>query len=191
VKRIAVGASITLPTCPASSRDGRTGNWSRYPYGLQASPAARSRESFFKDFLKEIEAGLMAAMPLDAVLSPPQARLAEGPDDPEGDLFEWFAGPSSGHPGRFHLRPARQCLAQDDRQSLRVRGLPRNPHVDIYERGVEAARTCANAWPARHRRHQWSRCRWCRRRSPADARGPMPTSSRMARPSSRHIMNVS
>ncbi len=47
----------------------------------------------------------------------------------------------SGHPGRRDVRPARQRLAQDDRQSLGVRGLSREPahrHLRARRRGRQA-----------------------------------------------------
>src|SRR5262245_59219037 len=84
-------ASITLPDLPGFfSEMDRTGPWTPVPLrASQAQPGGPVAEAFFKDFLAEIEAGLKAAMPLDAVfVAAHGAALAEGTDDPYGDLFE-------------------------------------------------------------------------------------------------------
>ena len=164
------GASITMPDLPGFFTEmDRTGQWTPVPLRVSlAQPGGPVEEGFFRSFLSEIEAGLKAAVPLDAVfISAHGAALAEGTDDPDGDLFESRA-PSrrSRHSRRRRVRPARQRLAQDDRQSVRVRGLPRESRTPTSTSAAsKPPGTCANAWPARAPPSPWSRCRWCRRRS--------------------------
>ena len=85
------GASITLPDLPGFFTEmDRTGNWTPVPLRVsQAQPGGPVEETFFKEFLAEIETGLRGALPLDAVfVAAHGAALAEGTDDPDGDLFE-------------------------------------------------------------------------------------------------------
>ena len=85
------GKSITMPDLPGFFTEmDRTGQWTPVPIRVAlAQPGGPVEESFFRDFLREIEAGLKAALPLDAVfISSHGAALAEGTDDPDGDLFE-------------------------------------------------------------------------------------------------------
>ena len=107
-----------------------------------AQPGGPVEESFFRDFLSEIEAGLKAARPLDAVfISAHGAALAEGTDDPDGDLFEivrQHVGPDIPVVAVFDLH-ANVSHKMIDNLSVFV-GYLENPHTDIYERGVEAAR---------------------------------------------------
>jgi hypothetical protein len=135
------GPRSPCPTCPASSP-----RWTAP--ALDAGAAARlagqpaaGRGDFFKGFLAEIEAGLKSRCRSTACSSSCHgAALAEGTDDPDGDLFEMVAA-SSGRTCRWsRLRPARQRLAQHDRQLSVFVGYLENPHNDIYERGVEAAK---------------------------------------------------
>jgi len=85
------GASITMPDLPGFFTEmDRTGQWTPVPLRVSlAQPGGPVEESFFRTFLSDIEAGLKAAGPLDAVfISAHGAALAEGTDDPDGDLFE-------------------------------------------------------------------------------------------------------
>ena len=85
------GASITMPDLPGFFTEmDRTGQWTPVPLRVSlAQPGGPVEESFFRNFLSDIEAGLKAAVPLDAVfISAHGAALAEGTDDPDGDLFE-------------------------------------------------------------------------------------------------------
>src|SRR5258707_1177330 len=110
--------------------------------GLLAQPGGPVEESFFRTFLSDIEAGLAAAGPLDAVfISAHGAALAEGTDDPDGDLFEVvrkIVGPDIPVVAVFDLH-ANVSHKMIDNLSVFV-GYLENPHTDIYERGVEAAK---------------------------------------------------
>jgi microcystin degradation protein MlrC len=138
------GASITLPDLPGFFAEmDRTGNWTPVPLRVsQAQPGGPVEESFFKEFLAEIETGLRAALPLDAVfVAAHGAALAEGTDDPDGDLFEVIrrvVGPDIPVVSTFDLH-ANFSRKMTDNLSVFV-GYLENPHTDIYERGVEAAK---------------------------------------------------
>ena len=75
------GASITMPDLPGFFTEmDRTGNWTPVPLRVSlAQPGGPVEEGFFRDYLHEIEAGLKASLPLDAVfISSHGAALAEG-----------------------------------------------------------------------------------------------------------------
>lgn len=138
------GASITMPDLPGFFTEmDRTGSWTPVPLRVSlAQPGGPVEEGFFRDFLREIEAGLTASLPLDAVfISSHGAALAQGTDDPDGDLFEIvrrIAGPDVPIVVVFdlHANVSRKMI---DNISVFV-GYLENPHTDIYERGVEAAK---------------------------------------------------
>jgi len=138
------GASITMPDLPGFFTEmDRTGQWTPVPLRVAlAQPGGPVEESFFRTFLSDIEAGLKAAGVLDAVfISAHGAALAEGTDDPDGDLFEVVrrvAGPDIPVVAVFDLH-ANVSHKMIDNLSVFV-GYLENPHTDIYERGVEAAR---------------------------------------------------
>ncbi|MDP1839046.1 MAG: M81 family metallopeptidase [Reyranella sp.] len=137
------GASITMPDLPGFFTEmDRTGNWTPVPLRVSlAQPGGPVEEVFFRDYLREIEAGLKASLPLDAVfISSHGAALAQGTDDPDGDLFEIVrrvVGPAIPIVVVFdlHANVSRKMI---DNISVFV-GYLENPHTDIYERGVEAA----------------------------------------------------
>ncbi len=137
------GASITMPDLPGFFTEmDRTGNWTPVPLRVSlAQPGGPVEEGFFRDYLREIEAGLKASLPLDAVfISSHGAALAQGTDDPDGDLFEIVrrvVGPAIPIVVVFdlHANVSRKMI---DNISVFV-GYLENPHTDIYERGVEAA----------------------------------------------------
>jgi microcystin degradation protein MlrC len=137
-------ASITLPDLPGFfSEMDRTGQWTPVPLRVsQAQPGGPVEEGFFRSFVAEIEAGLKAALPLDAVfISAHGAALAEGTDDPDGDLLEAVrraVGPDIPVVATFDLH-ANVSHKMIDNLSVFV-GYLENPHTDIYERGVEAAK---------------------------------------------------
>ena len=121
----------------------RTGDWTPVPLRVSlAQPGGPVEEGFFKGFLAEIEAGLAAALPLDAVfVFAHGAALAEGTDDPDGDLFELVrrvVGPDMPVIAVFDLH-ANVSRRMVDNLSVFV-GYLENPHTDIHERGVEAAK---------------------------------------------------
>ncbi|MFO1160652.1 MAG: M81 family metallopeptidase [Reyranellaceae bacterium] len=136
-------ASITLPDLPGFFTEmDRTGPWTPVPLRVaQAQPGGPVEESFFKTLLSDISAGLAAEGPFDAVfVSAHGAALAEGTDDPDGDLFEVVrraVGPEIPVVAVFdlHANVSRKMI---DNLSVFV-GYLENPHIDIYERGVEAA----------------------------------------------------
>ena len=137
-------ASITLPDLPGFFTEmDRTGQWTPVPLRVsQAQPGGPVEEGFFRSFVAEIEAGLKAALPLDAVfISAHGAALAEGTDDPDGDLLEAVrraVGPDIPVVATFDLH-ANVSHKMIDNLSVFV-GYLENPHTDIYERGVEAAK---------------------------------------------------
>ena len=137
-------ASITLPDLPGFFGEmDRTGQWTPVPLRVsQAQPGGPVEEAFFKAFLAEIETSLRAALPLDGVfVAAHGAALAEGTDDPDGDLLEAIrrvVGPDLPVISTFDLH-ANVSRRMTDNLSVFV-GYLENPHVDIHERGVEAAR---------------------------------------------------
>lgn len=138
------GKSITMPDLPGFFDEmDRTGTWTPVPLRVSlAQPGGPVEEQFFKAFLAEIEAGLKSVLPVDAIfVSCHGAALAEGTDDPDGDLFEVLrrvAGPDVPIVSVFDLH-ANVSRRMTDNLSVFV-GYLENPHVDIYERGVEAAK---------------------------------------------------
>ena len=137
-------ASITLPDLPGFFAEmDRSGPWTPMPLRVaQAQPGGPVEQGFFRAFLAEIEEGLKHSLPLDAVfVSAHGAALAEGTDDPDGDLFEIVrraVGPDIPVVAVFDLH-ANVSRKMTDNLSVFV-GYLENPHTDIYERGVEAAK---------------------------------------------------
>ncbi|HTE37648.1 MAG TPA: M81 family metallopeptidase [Reyranella sp.] len=137
-------ASITLPDLPGFFAEmDRTGPWTPVPLRVsQAQPGGPVEESFFKGFLAEIAAGLKSVLPVDGVfVSCHGAALAEGTDDPDGDLFELVrsvVGPDVPVVAVFDLH-ANVSLRMTDNVSVFV-GYLENPHNDIHARGIEAAK---------------------------------------------------
>jgi microcystin degradation protein MlrC len=137
-------ASITLPDLPGFFTEmDRSGPWTPVPLRVsQAQPGGPVEESFFKGFLAEIATGLKSVLPVDGVfVSCHGAALAEGTDDPDGDLFELVrsvVGPDVPVIAVFDLH-ANVSRRMTDNVSVFV-GYLENPHNDIHERGIEAAR---------------------------------------------------
>ena len=138
------GKSITMPDLPGFFDEmDRTGTWTPVPLRVSlAQPGGPVEEQFFKAYLAEIESSLKSVLPVDAIfVSCHGAALAEGTDDPDGDLFEMLrrvAGPDVPIVSVFDLH-ANVSRRMTDNLSVFV-GYLENPHVDIYERGVEAAK---------------------------------------------------
>ena len=137
-------ASITLPDLPGffTVMDA-TGPWTPVPIRVaQAQPGGPVEETFFKNFLAEIAAGLKSVLPLDGVfVSCHGAALAQGTDDPDGDLFETIravVGPDVPVVAVFDLH-ANVSHRMTDNVSVFV-GYLENPHNDIRARGEEAAK---------------------------------------------------
>ena len=138
------GKSITLPDLPGffTEMDG-TGDWTPVPLRVAlAQPGGPVEENFFKAYLAEIEASLKSVLPVDGIfVACHGAALAEGTDDPDGDLFELLrrvAGPDVPIVAVFDLH-ANVSRRMTDNLDVFV-GYLENPHIDIYERGVEAAK---------------------------------------------------
>lgn len=137
-------ASITLPDLPGFFTEmDRSGPWTPVPLRVsQAQPGGPVEGSFFRAFLAEIEAGLGSVLPVDGVfVSCHGAALAEGTDDPDGDLLEMvrrIVGPQVPVVAVFDLH-ANVSRRMTDNLSVFV-GYLENPHNDIHERGIEAAR---------------------------------------------------
>ena len=172
------GASITLPDLPGFFTEmDRTGPWTPVPLRVAlAQPGGPVEESFFQEFLAEIEAGLKAALPLDGVfVSCHGAALAEGTDDPDGDLFEIVrrsSVPTCRWSRVFDLH-ANVSRTMTDNLSVFV-GYLENPHTDIYERGVEAARHMRECLAgAQHRRHHGQGADRAAADRAADRAGPL------------------
>ncbi len=136
-------ASITLPDLPGFFAEmDRTGPWTPVPLRVAlAQPGGPVEANFFKEFLAEIGAGLRSVLPVDGVfVACHGAALAEGTDDPDGDLFELIrgiVGPDVPVVAVFDLH-ANVSRRMTDNVSVFV-GYLENPHNDIRERGVEAA----------------------------------------------------
>jgi len=137
-------ASITLPDLPGFFKEmDASGPWTPVPIRVaQAQPGGPVEKNFFKAFLAEIGAGLKSVLPLDGVfVSCHGAALAEGTDDPDGDLFELVraaVGPDVPVVAVFDLH-ANVSRRMTDNLSVFV-GYLENPHNDIHERGIEAAK---------------------------------------------------
>ncbi|WP_020697011.1 M81 family metallopeptidase [Reyranella massiliensis] len=138
------GKSITLPDLPGFFTEmDRTGDWTPVPLRVAlAQPGGPVEENFFKAYLTEIEASLKSVLPVDGIfVACHGAALAEGTDDPDGDLFELLrrvAGPDVPIAAVFDLH-ANVSRRMTDNLDVFV-GYLENPHIDIYERGVEAAK---------------------------------------------------
>lgn len=138
------GKSITMPDLPGFfSEMDRTGEWTPVPLRVAlAQPGGPVEETFFRNYLAEIETSLKASLPVDAVfVSSHGAALAQGTDDPDGDLFDIvrrIVGPDVPVIVVFdlHANVSRKMI---DNIDVFV-GYLENPHTDIHERGVEAAR---------------------------------------------------
>ena len=137
-------ASITLPDLPGFFAEMDRGSpWTPVPLRVsQAQPGGPVEKSFFKGFLAEIESGLKSGLPVDGVfVSCHGAALAEDTDDPDGDLFELvrgIVGPDVPVVAVFDLH-ANVSRRMTDNLSVFV-GYLENPHNDIHERGIEAAK---------------------------------------------------
>jgi microcystin degradation protein MlrC len=121
----------------------RTGPWTPVPLRVAAAqPGGPVEQGYFDALVGEIVAGLEAASPLDGVfIASHGAALATGTDDPDGDLFaaiRGVVGPDVPVIGVFDLH-ANVSRRMVDNLTVFV-GYLTNPHVDIGERGREAAR---------------------------------------------------
>ena len=116
-----------------------TGPWAAVPLLLAAChPHGPVQEDVFEAYWQSVEAGL--DQPLDAVyLCHHGAMVATHLDDPDGEMPP---GPRQGWarcPDRANAGSARQHLGSDVRSVDVICGYRTNPHVDMIERGEEAA----------------------------------------------------
>ncbi len=138
------GASITMPDLPGFFTEmDASGPWTPVPLRVSlAQPGGPVEESFFSAYLAEIAASLKSVLPVDGVfVSCHGAALAQGTDDPDGDLFELIrgiVGPDVPVVSVFDLH-ANVSRRMTDNLSVFV-GYLENPHTDIRERGIEAAK---------------------------------------------------
>lgn len=126
----------------------RIGAWTPVPLRVaQAQPGGPVDQAYFDGLLAELEAGLKAALPLDGVyVSGHGAGLSTGSDDPDGDLYVMIrrvVGPDMPVIAVFDLH-ANVSARMVDNVSAFV-GYRTNPHVDIRERGIEAAQLMREA----------------------------------------------
>ncbi len=117
--------------------------WTPVPVVLVGStPAGPVEEGFFKEFLGELESGLKAAGPLDGVyICQHGAAVATHSHDPDGDMFALvreIVGPSVAIIATLDLH-ANVSEAMMQATDMMI-GYRTNPHVDMLERGEEAAR---------------------------------------------------
>ncbi|KZD03389.1 M81 family metallopeptidase [Oceanibaculum pacificum] len=136
--------ATTLPDLPGFFAEmDRTGPWTPVPLRVAlAQPGGPVDQDFFNGFLADIEAGLQQHGPFDGVfVGAHGAALSTGSDDPDGDLFELIrrvVGPDVPVAAVFDLH-ANISRRMTDNLSVFV-GYLQNPHTDIRERGIEAAR---------------------------------------------------
>ena len=120
-----------------------TGAWQMAPLLVAAtSPGGPVEQTFFEEFLGEVEARLRAALPVDGVyIAEHGAAAATGDSDPDGTLFAMvrnIVGPGVPIVATLDLH-ANVSQRMVDETDLLISYLT-NPHVDQRERGVEAAR---------------------------------------------------
>lgn len=121
----------------------RSGPWTPVPLRIVLSqPGGPVEQPFFDGFLSEIDDELRNAGALDGVFVVSHgAALTTGSDDPDGDLYALIrqqVGPGVPVIGVFDLH-ANVSPKMVDHLDVFV-GYLENPHTDIRERGVEAAR---------------------------------------------------
>jgi len=107
-----------------------------------AQPGGPVEHAYFEELAADIEARVRAAMPLDALfISSHGAALTTENDDPDGELFERvraIVGPHVPVVAVFDLH-TNVSRRMTDALSTFV-AYRTNPHVDLFERGAEAAR---------------------------------------------------
>lgn len=119
-----------------------TGGWEPVPVTYAASqPAGPVEEGFFNELLAEFEAGLKAAGAVDGVyIAEHGGATATHTPDPDGEVFTLVrrtVGPGVPVVATLDLH-ANVSDAMMDSVDVMV-GYRTNPHVDIFERGEEAA----------------------------------------------------
>lgn len=127
----------------------RLGPWTAVPLRLAAAwPGGPVMQSFFDDLVEEIVQGLRTAGKLDGVfVALHGAALSTADDEPEGRLLRRLRaeiGPSVPMVAVVDLH-ANLCTAMTDALNGLV-AYRTNPHVDLRERGAEAARLLHHQW---------------------------------------------
>ena len=144
LRQARAGPCQTTPDLPGFVQQMDVGGpWTALPLRIAiAQPGGPAQQKFFDDFLREISEGLRNAGALDGVFVVSHgAALTTGSDDPDGDLFALIrseVGPAVPIIGVFDLH-ANVSQKMVDNLDVFV-GYLENPHTDVRERGVEAAR---------------------------------------------------
>ena len=119
------------------------GNWEPAPIVFAAAhPNGPAEETFFNGLLESIRAGLEEAGALDGVyICEHGAGLAEGNDDPDGEIFALVRGVVGPEVPviatlDLHANVSERMVSEPDMLISYIT----NPHVDAFERGEEAAR---------------------------------------------------
>jgi microcystin degradation protein MlrC len=120
-----------------------TGDWTMAPLTVAAtSPGGPAEQTFFDEFLANVETDLRAALPVDGVyISEHGAASTTGDFDPDGTLFErvrGIVGPDVPTVATLDLH-ANVSQRMVDSTDVLISYLT-NPHVDQRSRGTEAAR---------------------------------------------------
>ncbi len=135
----------------------RHGPWEAVPILMTAGGASGPVDQrFFEKVVEKMRAGLKAVLPVDAVYLPEHgAATATGDDDPDATVFEMvraLVGPNVPVVATLDLH-ANCSQRMVDAVDVLI-GYVTNPHVDMEERGVEAAEVVREMWggmkPASH-----------------------------------------
>jgi len=127
----------------------RHGPWTPVPILMTAGGASGPVDQrFFGDVVAKMRAGLEAALPVDAVYLPEHgAATATGDDDPDATVFEMVrALVGSKVPVVATLDLHANCSQRMVDAVDVLIGYVTNPHVDMEERGVEAAEVVREMW---------------------------------------------
>jgi microcystin degradation protein MlrC len=133
---------IAAEICAFVAAMDRSGPWTPVPLRhAQAQPNGPVVHEFFAELMDELRGGLAAARPLDGVyVCSHGAGLTTGDDDPDGALLAMvreMVGPDVPVVATFDLH-ANVSERMVDSIDLFV-GYRTNPHLDMKERGEEAA----------------------------------------------------
>ncbi|ALM84553.1 M81 family metallopeptidase [Bordetella sp. N] len=137
-------APAMTPEIPAFVRDmDRSGAWTPVPILFaNAESGGPVEHAFFVDTLAVFEAGLRAALPLDAVyICEHGAAITTESDDPDGEVFalvRGIVGPDVPVVATVDLHANVSDRMVDNVNTLI--SYRRNPHIDMAERGADAAR---------------------------------------------------
>ncbi|MCC7048054.1 MAG: M81 family metallopeptidase [Alphaproteobacteria bacterium] len=121
----------------------RSGAWEPVPILITgAEPGGPAEHRFIQDCLRHMREGLKAALPLDAVYITNHGAMTTTEDpDPDGELYAMVrsvvgAAVPVAATVDLHCNPSERMVASVDV----LIGYRTNPHVDMRERGAEAAR---------------------------------------------------